>query len=95
MVSVKAGACTLGRSIFPLSFRKNWYLSNLDMRFNSAGSHKVGVRVLGRCIFPVKFRIQRLWRNLDMRFDCEGSRKMCVCILGSIWAAAFFLQISV
>ena len=51
---------TLGRGIFPVNFRIKWLLSDLDMRFDCAGSHKVGVRVLVRGIFPVNFRIKWL-----------------------------------
>ena len=74
---------TLGRGIFLVNFRIKWLLSNLDMRFDCAGSHKVGVRVLGRGIFLVNFRINWLLFYLDMRFERAGSHKMCVCVLGS------------
>jgi hypothetical protein len=73
---------TLGRGIFPVNFRISWLLSNLDMRFNCAGSHKVGVHVLGRGIFLVNFCINWLLSNLDMRFDCAGSHKM----VSALWA---------
>ena len=38
---------TLGDGIFPVNFRVEWLLWNLDMRFDRAGSRKVCVCVLG------------------------------------------------
>ena len=50
---------------------------------------------LGGGIFPLNFCIKWLLGNVGVHFDCASLHKVCVRVLGSIWAAAFVLQISV
>ena len=88
---------TLVRGFLPGNFCIKWRLSNLDMRFDCPGSHKVCGAVLGRGIFPVIFRLKWLLWNLDCVLTAQA-RTTCmssfwaVRLLSSFWDARSLAQ---
>ena len=56
---------------------REWFLWDVDMRFDCAASHQVRRAVCVCGILPENWCLKWLLWNFDMRFHCANSHKLC------------------